>query len=123
MDVTAILNTLNQGGPTVLFLILAGLLWLQHLEVVVLKKNLEEVSTHFNTFQVAYANERVRKDDLDEIKELIKESNASTKVLIARIFERLDDHVSHCGKDCLASMQARADFRVAARPVHRAEAE
>ena len=41
MDIVAILNLLNQGGPTVLFVILAGLLWMQHLTIVDLKRDLD----------------------------------------------------------------------------------
>ena len=117
MDVMSILNALNQGGPTVMFIIMGGLMWLQHLTIMSLKRDLEAITTLFSNFQVVYANERVRKDDLDEIKTLIKENNEATKALIARMFDKLDDHVSRCGKDCLASLMACADFQNAKKKV------
>ncbi|MBF0339485.1 MAG: hypothetical protein HQL95_00805 [Magnetococcales bacterium] len=124
MDVVAILNMLNQsGGPTVMFLIMAGLMWMQHITIMDLRHDLEAITKEFNEFQITNANEKVRKADVDEIKEMIKESHDTTKALIARMFERLDDHAGRCGKDCLASMQARADFRVASRPLHLSKGE
>ena len=113
MDIVAILNLLNQGGPTVLFLILAGLLWMQHITITALKHSHEDLATHFNNFQILYANEKVRRVDLEEIRDLIREHNTSNKELIARVFERLDDHAVRCGKDCLASLHARADLQMA----------
>ncbi|MEO5335213.1 MAG: hypothetical protein H7839_24645 [Magnetococcus sp. YQC-5] len=113
MDAATLWIMLSQGGPTVPFLILGGLMWMQQMAIASIRHDLEELTTLFNSFQVNYANERVRKADLDEIKELIKEANTANKALIARIFERLDDHVGRCGKDCLASLHASAEFQMA----------
>ena len=114
MDISTIWNTLVQGGPTVPFMILVGLIWLQHIAITALKHSLNDLTNHFNNFQLVYANEKVRKTDLDEIKEMIKDHNAQNKELISRVFERLDDHSTRCGKDCLASLHARAELQVAA---------
>ena len=114
MDIAAIWTTLIQGGPTVPFLILAGLIWAQHIAITALKHSLSDLAAHFNNFQLLYANEKVRKTDLDEIKEMIKDHNSQNKELISRVFERLDDHATRCGKDCLASLHARAELQSAA---------
>ncbi|MEO5330369.1 MAG: hypothetical protein H7829_19255 [Magnetococcus sp. THC-1_WYH] len=111
MDIMAILNTLNQGGPTVLFAILAGLMWMQHVTIIGLKCNLKTLTKEFKDFQISYANEKVRQEDLEELKILIKEHNATNKELVTRVFERLDAHASRCGRDCLASLHACAEIQ------------
>ena len=99
MDIMAILNALTQGGPTVVFIIMGGLMWLQYHITAGIRRDLNALSTEFKQFQILYANERVLKTDLDEIKEMIKDYN----MLISRMFDRFDAHVAHCGRDCVAA--------------------
>ncbi|MBF0400741.1 MAG: hypothetical protein HQL90_08235 [Magnetococcales bacterium] len=101
MDVMAILNSLIQGGPTVVFIIMGGVMWLQYYVILELKKDLDALSFEFKQFQILYASERVLKTDLDEIKDMIKDYN----MLISRMFERFDSHVAHCGRDCRAARE------------------
>ena len=110
MDIVALINTIAQGGPTVLFLVLAGLLWYIHLRVTAIQVQIAATEKALSEFQLAYANEKVRKVDVDEIKELIREHNGSNKEMFSRIFEQLNEHTVRCGKDCLASIHARAEL-------------
>lgn len=115
MDVMSVLNVINQGGPTavcvVAILVIAGFLRIQHGLIKDLRHDLNMVIDEFKDFQIANAKEIVRKDDVDEIKDMIRKSNDETRSLINRILERFDDHVTRCGTNCLASIQARVDFQ------------
>lgn len=100
MDIVELVDTLLHGGPTALFLILAALILYLNLRISKIEQHQSTLEYTFNSFQVRYAEEKIKEDDLDEVKTLIRENRDSTKILIGKLFDKLDAHLAFCGKGC-----------------------
>ncbi|MBF0602153.1 MAG: hypothetical protein HQL07_00500 [Nitrospirae bacterium] len=102
MDIVSTLAAITNGGPQAVFLVLAGAIWWIHHSITVISRNVDRIEKEFKDFQILHANERVRREDLDELKELLREHNATTNSIMERLMERVDAQASRCGHDCIA---------------------
>ncbi|MBF0140109.1 MAG: hypothetical protein HQL74_07500 [Magnetococcales bacterium] len=94
MDIVSAAEALTKGGPTVLFLILAAVIFWQHHSISELKKRIDHLNDEFMKFQLSYAETRVRKEDLAKVVEMIEKANNTNSEALTKIIERMDDHAT-----------------------------
>ncbi|MBF0131039.1 MAG: hypothetical protein HQL75_00420 [Magnetococcales bacterium] len=115
MDIITTINAVSSGGPTALFLILAALIYGQFHIHKDLKRRVDEVSDSFMEFQLHCAENRVKNEDIDELKRMIdnvsKTNLELVSKLIVRIDSRSDEYVYHQRREDLGR-----EFRRAGRP-------
>ncbi|MBF0147283.1 MAG: hypothetical protein HQL84_16115 [Magnetococcales bacterium] len=111
MDITEIMHAIIKGGDGAVFLVFAAVAWWLHHGIKRLTDDLDRLTSEFKDFQIIHANERVRREDLDELKELMREHNAATNSILDRLMERVDAQATRCGHDCIAGFGLQRELK------------
>lgn len=90
MDIITTMNAVSSGGPTALFLILAALIFGQFQIHKDLKRRVDEIADSFIKFQLHCAENRVKNEDIDELKKLIAEISKTNMDLVSKLILRMD---------------------------------
>ena len=96
MDPMAAVDVLVRGGPTAIYLIIALAFRWQYSQNISTKKEFNELlrkfnnlTEKFNSFQVEHAKNEVTKEDIREIKDVMRDNNDNNMRLIGEIFKEL----------------------------------
>ncbi|MBF0418340.1 MAG: hypothetical protein HQL86_08850 [Magnetococcales bacterium] len=99
----SMLDVFQQGGSMAVSTFLAFVIMAMKREIDRLKERLEALADGLGKYQIAHTQDHLNKQDINELKEMLRDHEKHMDEVVIKIFDRINDQQQKCGTNCLAS--------------------